>query len=62
VGLGSDFDGISTTPVGLGDCAAFPEITLELLRRGHPEKVVRGVLGGNLLRVLEEVERSAAAG
>lgn len=58
VGIGSDFDGGG----GLRDCAdvsQFPNITLELVRRGYTEKEIRKIWGGNLLRVLREVERVA---
>jgi len=55
VGLGSDFDGISSTPRGLEDCSRLPALTEELLRRGHGEAEVRGILGGNFLRVLRQV-------
>lgn len=59
VGIGSDFDGGG----GLRDCAnvsQFPNITIELLRRGYTEKEIRKIWGGNLLRVFGEVERTAA--
>ena len=59
-GLGSDFDGADDFPEGLGDVAAVPGITEELLRRGHSEAEVRGVLGENFLRFLGRVERTAA--
>ncbi len=53
VGLGSDFDGMSITPVGLEDVSCYPAITAELLRRGWPESDIRKVLGENSLRVLD---------
>jgi membrane dipeptidase len=55
-GLGSDFDGIEDPPEGLDDVSKLPVITAELLRRGHSEKVVEGVLGENLLRFFRRVE------
>ncbi|MFC1547287.1 dipeptidase [Candidatus Neomarinimicrobiota bacterium] len=60
VGIGSDFDGISTTPVGLEDVAGFPNLIAELLQRGYDEKEVQKVAGLNLLRVFREVENVAA--
>jgi membrane dipeptidase len=60
VGIGSDFDGISTTPTGLEDVSAFPNLIEELLRRGHSEDDIRRICGENLLRVWSEVERTAA--
>lgn len=59
VGLGSDFDGIPTTPVGLEDVSLFPAITAELLRRGWSERDLRKLLGGNALRVLRRAEEVA---
>jgi membrane dipeptidase len=58
VGIGSDFDGGG----GLRDCAdvsQFPNITIELLRRGYTEKEIRKIWGGNLLRVFRQVEKVA---
>ena len=49
VGLGTDFDGIPDPPVGLEDVSKLPRLTEELLRRGHSEEEVRGVLGENFL-------------
>jgi membrane dipeptidase len=60
VGLGSDFDGISATPVGLEDVATFPVLLAELIRRGWSDGDVKRVAGLNLLRVLREAERVAA--
>ncbi|HVF67803.1 MAG TPA: dipeptidase [Pyrinomonadaceae bacterium] len=57
VGVGSDFDGIPATPEGLSSVADLPNLTAELLRRGYTEEDVAKILGGNILRVMEEVER-----
>ena len=58
VGVGSDFDGIQATPAGLSSVADLPNLTAELLRRGYTEEDVAKILGGNILRVMEEVERA----
>ncbi len=60
VGLGSDFDGVSNLPVGMEDVTRLPSITYELLKRGYSEEAIRKILGGNILRVLAEVEQLAA--
>jgi membrane dipeptidase len=57
VGLGSDFDGISTCPVGLEDASKLPLITEELVKRGYSDKDIRKILGGNLLRLVEKTVR-----
>ena len=54
VGIGSDFDG-GIMPEGMEDCSKLPKITEELLRRGYSESDIKKVLGGNILRVMEEV-------
>ena len=59
VGLGSDFDGVFDLPSGLQDVTRLPWITYGLLRRGYSEADVYKILGGNVLRVLEEAERIA---
>jgi membrane dipeptidase len=41
------------------DCSHLPRITEELLRRGYSEADVRKILGGNTLRVMEQVEAAA---
>ncbi len=55
VGLGSDFDGISATPEGLTDVSKMPLITEGLLKRGYSDKDIKLILGGNYLRVFEQV-------
>ena len=57
VGLGSDFDGASM-PDGMEDCSKLPKITEALLGKGYSEDNIRKVLGGNLLRVMEQNERA----
>jgi membrane dipeptidase len=58
VGLGSDFDGGGTV---LRDAAELPRITQGLLDRGHAPQEIRGVLGENLLRALEQATPAGAA-
>ena len=60
IGIGSDFDGITTTPVGLEDVSKYPALTAELLRRGFSDADVKKVMGLNLLRAWREAERVAA--
>ncbi len=59
VGIGSDFDGISSTPVGLEDVSKFPNLVAGLLKRGYSEQDVRKILGENVLRVMEQAEQVA---
>lgn len=55
VGLGSDFDGIASTPVGLEDASKIPNITRELLKRQYSEGDIRKILGENHLRLFKQV-------
>jgi membrane dipeptidase len=55
VGLGSDFDGISLTPIGLRDVSKMPAITKELVKRGYSKKSIHKILGGNFMRVFTKV-------
>jgi membrane dipeptidase len=60
VGLGSDFDGVSMLPEQLEDVSCYPTITQGLLDRGYSEEQIRGILGGNLMRVFRAAEAYAA--
>lgn len=57
VAIGSDFDGIEVTPVGLESVAKMPAVTAALLRRGYSIPDVFKILGGNYLRVFRQVCR-----
>jgi membrane dipeptidase len=59
VGLGSDYDGITTVPKQLEDVSCYPVITQELLNRGYSKEDIIKVLGGNLLRAFRGVEQAA---
>ena len=59
VGLGSDFDGITNVPVGLEDVSTFPQLFAELIRRGWSDDDLRKLAGRNVLRVLQEAERTS---
>ena len=56
VGLGSDFDG-ATMPFGMEDASKLPKITDALLKKGYSEANIEKILGGNILRVMEQVEK-----
>jgi membrane dipeptidase len=60
VGLGSDFDGVSNQlPQGINSAADLPKITEALMARGYSAADCDKILGGNLLRVMREVEATA---
>jgi membrane dipeptidase len=58
VGLGSDFDG-ANMPFGMDDVTHLPQITDALLKKGYSPQDVQKILGGNTLRVMEQVEATA---
>ncbi len=60
VGLGSDFDGVTTLPEGMEDVSRYQYLTAELLRRGYSDADVKKVLGGNILRAMRQAEQVAA--
>jgi membrane dipeptidase len=60
VGIGADWDGVPSMPVGMEDVSKLPALTRGLIQRGHTPDTVRKVLGENLLRVMQETERVAA--
>lgn len=57
VGIGSDFDGVSTLPDQLEDVATYPLITQALLDRGYTDQQIKQIMGENLMRVLRQAER-----
>lgn len=59
VGIGSDFDGIETTPTGLEDVSTYPALFAELSRRGWTEEELAKLAGENVLRVMREAESVA---
>ena len=59
VGIGTDFDGGG----GIDGCktvADMKNITIELVRRGYTKNDIEKIWGGNIMRVLQEVEKTAA--
>ncbi len=59
VGISSDFDGGGGVD-GWSDATETFNVTLELVRRGYTEEQIAKLWSGNLLRVLDEVQRVAA--
>jgi membrane dipeptidase len=55
VGLGSDLYGLRRSPKGLEEMSKTPAITECLVRRGHSDEVILKVLGGNFVRVFQQV-------
>jgi membrane dipeptidase len=60
VGLGSDFDGIPVTPSGLEGVDKYPDLLIELMRRGWSDEDIAKLAGENILRVLTQAEAVSA--
>ena len=53
VGMGSDFDGAESYPLGMNDVTDYPKITEELLKLSYSRADIDKILGGNFIRVLK---------
>jgi membrane dipeptidase len=62
VGLGGDFDGITSVVLGLEDVSTYPMLVAELLRRGYADEEIKKLAHRNILRVLRAAEAVAAKG
>jgi membrane dipeptidase len=60
VGIGGDYDGITSVPEGLEDVSKYPVLTAELLRRGYKDDEIKKILGLNVLRVMRAAEKVAS--
>lgn len=59
VAIGSDFDGIGRTPVGLENVSKFPNLTMALVQEGYSQQDIEKILGGNFRRVFEQVTNNS---
>ncbi len=55
VGIGSDFDGITSPPKGLEDISKMKALAAALRAKGYSEQDVRKIMGLNTLRLIREV-------
>ena len=60
VGLGGDYDGVGSLPVGLEGVDAYPRLLAALMANGWSEADIRKLSGENALRVMRAVEAVAA--
>ena len=56
VGIGSDYDGMGSAPVGLEDVSDYPALFEALLKRGYSRQDIEKIAGENVLRVMRKVE------
>ncbi|MEP6561770.1 MAG: dipeptidase [Nakamurella sp.] len=62
IGLGGDYDGTDSLPVGLGDVSTYPALLAELAERGWSDADLAALTGGNILRVLQAAQDVADPG
>ncbi len=59
IGIGGDYDGVATLPVGLEDVSTYPRLFAALADRGWSDADLVALAGGNVLRTLREAEAVA---
>ena len=60
IGIGGDYDGMATGPVGMEDASGYPALFVELARRGYSKADLEKIASGNMMRVLRAAEATAA--
>jgi membrane dipeptidase len=60
IGIGSDFDGITSVPEGMEDVSTYPKLFAELVRRGYSDDDLKKIAGLNVLRVWRQADAVAA--
>jgi membrane dipeptidase len=61
IGIGGDYDGWPTFPVGMDDVSGYPALFTELARRGYTQHELEQIASRNMMRVMRAVEAQAAA-
>jgi membrane dipeptidase len=56
IGLGGDFDGIESVVQGLEDTSKYPNLIVELLKRGYTDDDIRKITNGNIIRAFRQAE------
>ncbi|USQ76410.1 dipeptidase [Ornithinimicrobium cryptoxanthini] len=59
IGLGGDYDGVASLPVGLEDVSGYPRLLAALSERGWSDDDLIKLAGGNVLRTLRDAEAVA---
>ncbi|AKH44070.1 membrane dipeptidase [Altererythrobacter atlanticus] len=61
IGIGGDYDGMATGPVGMEDVSGYPALFVELARRGYSQEDLEKIASRNMMRVLRGAEAYAAS-
>jgi membrane dipeptidase len=59
IGVGGDYDGMPPGPIGLDDVSTYPNLFVELLKRGYSKQDIAKIAGENVLRVMAKAEQIA---
>ena len=60
IGLGGDYDGMDSAPVGMEDVSGYPNLFIELAKRGYSQSDLQKIASGNIIRALRQAEQVAA--
>jgi membrane dipeptidase len=61
IGIGGDYDGMSSVTLGMEDVSTYPALFTELARRGYSSADLQKISNGNMLRVMRAAEAYAAS-
>ena len=61
IGIGGDYDGMPTGPVGMEDVSGYPALFAELARRGYSQADLEKISFRNMMRVMRGAEAYAAS-
>jgi membrane dipeptidase len=61
IGIGGDYDGMPSGPVGMEDVSGYPALFTELARRGYSQAELEMIANRNILRVMRDAERYASS-
>jgi len=61
IGLGGDYDGMDSAPVGMEDVSGYPALFVELAKRGYSQADLEKISSRNIIRALRQAEQTAAS-
>ena len=61
IGLGGDYDGMDSAPIGMEDVSGYPALFVELARRGYSQADLEKISSRNIIRALRQAEQTAAS-
>ena len=61
IGIGGDYDGMPTGPIGMEDVTGYPALFVELAKRGYSQEDLEKIASRNMMRVMRGAEAYAAS-